>query len=240
MQVNTQNSETYQEWLLKSYIDQMSQTHTNTALSWRRLYLSRAKLKAISRTSALLSGFAMVAMVEISIDNDAPGGNGTEANGGEKASSEAGVPELLLIVFAICTTLLVSVHLLALMISTCILPNMEAISNVHSVQAVNESPHEEMRLCVEVAWVCSTGIGILLFLAEIAILSWVKFYRLSKNAAIASTAIVIPAGIMFIVFSLVFYKRLMAHKYQSHSERLRQLDDLARELHTNDDGIHIV
>lgn len=115
-----------------------------------------------------------------------------------------------------------------------------AISNVHSVQAVNESPHEEMRLCVEVAWVCSTGLGILLFLAEIAILSWVKFYRLSQNAAIASTAIVIPAGILFIVFSLVFYKRLMAHKYQSHSERLRQLDDLARELHTTDDGIHIV
>ncbi|XP_067651037.1 calcium release-activated calcium channel protein 1-like isoform X1 [Haliotis asinina] len=209
---------TYEEWLLNTYVDQMANQHTSQALSWRRLYLSRAKLKASSRTSALLSGFAMVAMVEVQID----------PSNGQK------IPDVVLVIFGICTTLLVTVHLMALMISTCILPNIEAVSNVHNVNAVQESPHEKMRWSIEVAWVCSTGLGILLFLAEIAILSWVKFLNVSKNAAIASTVIVIPAGLLFIAFSLVFYKKLIAHKYERHSEGLREIETLATALETSD------
>ncbi|XP_038645494.1 calcium release-activated calcium channel protein 1-like [Scyliorhinus canicula] len=205
--------------------------HSMQALSWRKLYLSRAKLKASSRTSALLSGFAMVAMVEVQLD------------------TRTGLyPQGLLIAFSACTTVLVAVHLFALMISTCILPHIEAVSNVHNLNSVHESPHERMHRHIELAWAFSTVIGTLLFLAEVVLLCWVKFLPLknpvikSSNctpvpaqndgtlssgeaAAITSTTIMVPFGLIFIIFAVHFYRSLVSHK----TERVeRELDVLAQ------------
>ncbi|NWI08989.1 CRCM1 protein, partial [Crypturellus soui] len=197
--------------------------HSMQALSWRKLYLSRAKLKASSRTSALLSGFAMVAMVEVQLD----------------ASHE--YPQGLLIAFSACTTVLVAVHLFALMISTCILPNIEAVSNVHNLNSVKESPHERMHRHIELAWAFSTVIGTLLFLAEVVLLCWVKFLPLKNSsqnssstitsgeaAAIASTSIMVPFGLIFIVFAVHFYRSLVSHKTDRQFQELNELAEFAR------------
>ncbi|XP_077570580.1 calcium release-activated calcium channel protein 1-like [Stigmatopora nigra] len=197
--------------------------HSMQALSWRKLYLSRAKLKATSRTSALLSGFAMVAMVEVQLER------------------EITYPPGLLIAFSACTTVLVAVHLFALMISTCILPNLEAVSNVHNLNSVHESPHERMHRHIELAWAFSTVIGTLLFLTEVMLLCWVKFLPLKNKAenetissgeaaAIASTCIMVPFGLVFIVFAVHFYRTLVSHKTDRQIRELEQVMRLQSQL----------
>ena len=66
-----------------------------------------------------------------------------------------------MITFAVCTVLLIAVHMLALMISTCILPNVEAVANLHyqTQKTVFESPHMKMSFIVELAWGFSTVLG---------------------------------------------------------------------------------
>jgi len=153
-----------------------------------------------------------VAMVEIQLEND--------------------IPEGLLIAFSICTTLVVAVHLLALMISTCILPNIEAVSNIHNLAAVQESPHDRMRCYIEMAWISSTGIGILLFLVQMAILAWVRFDFSSHghSAPIVSTVIIVPALVIFMVFAVNFYRQLVAHKVERSSKGLEEIETMANQL----------
>ncbi|XP_069100263.1 protein orai-3 [Pleurodeles waltl] len=236
---------TYRDFVSRSYVELMSvNQHSVHALNWRRLYLSRAKLKASSRTSALLSGFAMVAMVEVQLVDsyDYPAG--------------------LLIAFSVCTTVLVAVHLFALMISTCILPNIEAVSNIHNLNSVNESPHERMHHYVELAWGFSTALGIFLFLAEVVLLCWVKFLpvgaaKASANAnatdadqgagsgqglqaAITSTVIMVPVGIIFVVFAVHFYRSLVGHKTDRHMEEIEALHKIKYQLDGADATLHTV
>ncbi|NWJ03920.1 CRCM1 protein, partial [Crypturellus undulatus] len=164
-----------------------------------------------------------VAMVEVQLD----------------ASHE--YPQGLLIAFSACTTVLVAVHLFALMISTCILPNIEAVSNVHNLNSVKESPHERMHRHIELAWAFSTVIGTLLFLAEVVLLCWVKFLPLKNSsqnssstitsgeaAAIASTSIMVPFGLIFIVFAVHFYRSLVSHKTDRQFQELNELAEFAR------------
>ncbi|XP_044755784.1 calcium release-activated calcium channel protein 1-like [Coccinella septempunctata] len=190
--------------------------HTPRYLSWRKLHLSRAKLKASSKTSALLAGFAMVAMVELQLQTPVT------------------IPNPILVAFAIITTLLVAVHMLALMISTCILPNIEAICSMDSISLVDESPHERLHWYIETAWAFSTLLGLLLFLAEVAILCWVKFYDINTTAAWSASIVLVPILFIFLAFAIHFYRSLVAHKYDMTVSGIRELELLKEQI----DGDH--
>ncbi|CAG5044358.1 unnamed protein product [Parnassius apollo] len=192
--------------------------HASDGLSWRRLHMSRAKLKATATTSELLSGFAMVAMVELQINEP------------------TNVPEWLFVMFAVCTTVLVAVHIFALMISTYLLPNIDAVSKMETpggpARALRDSPHERMRGFIELAWAFSTVLGLFLFLVEIAILCWVKFWDYSFAAATAATVIVIPVLIVFVVFAIHFYHSLVVQKCETSVQDIEQLENMKRDLDT--------
>ncbi|KAK5858235.1 hypothetical protein PBY51_002391 [Eleginops maclovinus] len=231
----------YRDWVRRSYLELVSSNHHSVqALSWRKLYLSRAKLKASSRTSALLSGFAMVAMVEVQLE------------------MHYNYPPVLLIAFSVCTTVLVAVHLFALLISTCILPNVEAVSNIHNLNSVSESPHERMHLYIELAWGFSTALGILLFLAEVVLLCWIKFLPVDSSlpkkntatpappsdsgwqAALASTIIMVPVGVIFVLFTIHFYRSLVRHKTERHHQEIEELHKIKVQLDGHERGLQTV
>lgn len=232
----------YRDWVRRSYLELVSSNHHSVqALSWRKLYLSRAKLKASSRTSALLSGFAMVAMVEVQLE------------------MHYSYPRVLLIAFSVCTTVLVAVHLFALLISTCILPNVEAVSNIHNLNSVSESPHERMHHYIELAWGFSTALGILLFLAEVVLLCWIKFLPVESKkpgatpppppdttqysgwqAALASTIIMVPVGVIFVLFTIHFYRSLVRHKTERHHQEIEELHKIKIQLDGHERGLQHV
>uniref|UniRef100_A0AAR5Q7E8 Calcium release-activated calcium channel protein 1 n=2 Tax=Dendroctonus ponderosae TaxID=77166 RepID=A0AAR5Q7E8_DENPD len=189
-----------------------SLSNTPEGLSWRRLHKSRAKLKATATTSELLSGFAMIAMVELQIN--------TPTN----------VPEWLFVMFAVCTTVLVAVHIFALMISTYILPNIESIAKLEICELITESPHERMRGFIELAWAFSTILGLFLFMLEVAILCWVKFWDYSFTAAVAATIIVVPVLITFVLFAAHFYHSLVVDKCNSSISDMRKLEEMKTNL----------
>ncbi|CAJ0578441.1 unnamed protein product, partial [Mesorhabditis spiculigera] len=163
--------------------------------------LSKAQLKASSRISALLAGFAMVALVELQYDE-------TISHG-------------LLVVLGVVTTLLVSVHLLALMMSTCILPYMEASG------ATKDSPHQRLKFFVDLAWLFSTCIGLLLFLIEIGVIFFVKFVSVKYNtAAYITTALLVPVVVIFVVFSYLIHKKRTTHSLERIKDKVAGLNEI--------------
>uniref|UniRef100_A0A0N5CGD7 MARVEL domain-containing protein n=1 Tax=Strongyloides papillosus TaxID=174720 RepID=A0A0N5CGD7_STREA len=138
--------------------------------------LNKQQIKASSRVSALLTGFAMVVLVEFQFEDT--------------------TPHFLLILLSIITILVISVHLIALMISTCLLPYIE------SSGCSEDSPHKRLSFYINLAWIFSTCLGLILFILLIAVIAFIKFENVSYlPAAYVAGGILIPVFILFILIS---------------------------------------
>lgn len=297
-----------------------SRRFMHSSIDFYRLKLSKSKLKAVTRTSALLSGFAMVAMVELGLDYSYLTDNSNTYSNEYKStyktslqslvnsnstnstihsidsvnresvaasSSKFNIPQPILILYALVTCLLVGVHMLALMISTCILPQIEALSienfdlehhylqrhdttllsqttaqttldtdaalndqtrrtfdysrsNYHPVgydSILNETnlmfPYIQYHRFIELAWISSTVLGIFLFLVEIGLVCYIKFYPISFFAAMTGAVVMIPILILFVVFTITFYKRLAGFKVNLTKKVLSQVDGNLIPLKSN-------
>lgn len=157
---------------------------------------------------------AQVALVELDLQV-----TNQRAAAGEDQDLATAVPKPVLIIFAIVTTLLVSVHLLALMMSTCMLPHMEALGTT-----VANSPHHKLRYYIEMSWFFSTCLGLILFLLEIGIVFWIKFTEINyPQAAYAATVLLVPVFFIFLLFTYHFYRKLMAHHVTRLHTKLQQM-----------------
>lgn len=72
--------------------------------------------------------------------------------------------------------------------------------------------------------------GLFLFMLEVAILCWVKFWDYSFTAAVAATVIVIPVLITFVLFAAHFYHSLVVDKCNSSVSDMQKLEEMKQNL----------
>jgi hypothetical protein len=86
------------------------------------------------------------------------------------------------------------------------------------------SPHDRLRGLISLSVNLSSVLGLLLFLLEVALLAWVKFWDHARAACWAGSLIMAPAIIMFFLFCWHFHRSLRNHAYATRIEEIRQLE----------------
>ena len=141
--------------------------YNENTVKWMELHISRNKLKTTSKISALMAGFAMVALIELSIQEYREG------------LDDGSIYALTL--YGIVTSVLIFVHIYSLMISTCILPDLDYIATYESSPRLGDfliktSPHKKYSTYVHVSWLFSNVLGNLCLLLDLLLILFIKFY----------------------------------------------------------------
>jgi len=175
------------------------------------ILIGKEKVALIANVSSLIAGFTVVALVELSVPE--------------------GVPDHLTAVYSLLSTILIVIHMFATLVAVCALPSLELM-----LQQIERSPEDDRyvrgqytlyRFYVDLAWSCSMGIGILLFLAELIVVVWVKVASISFIAAAATTAMLALVIVLFVYFGAVLRSRegiFLAALVRRRREKLEALE----------------
>lgn len=120
--------------------------------------------------------------------------------------------------------------MLAIMISTCILPHIETVAELYPSSKPHESPHEKMAFYIDLSWVLANSISIFLFTLDVILLCWIKFTYFSVAASWCATAIMIPVLFAILIFGIVFYRKLVKHQYLLSDKKYQELEEMKRQL----------
>ena len=147
-------------------------------------------------------------------------------------------PTKLLIVFAVMTAVLISVHLVSLTIATRLLPEVEAFINNPKLK-VPQTIAKGHYWPVQLVWYLSNILGVLLFLMELVLVTYVKFYP--QNIAQAdrvyigagTLALVSTLSIVCLPFVIIFFRSLSRHKIRHHEQKLERARTLLEIINQN-------
>lgn len=135
-------------------------------------------------------------------------------------------PTGLLIPFAMLTALLIFVHMASLLIATRLLPELEAIIKQPSLH-IPSSVGKGYTWPVHVVWYLSNIVGIVLFLVELVIVAYVKFYpttedKTSLHVGTATLAVVVVLSVVSLPFIVIFFQSISKKKIQLHEQNLEK------------------
>jgi Mediator of CRAC channel activity len=143
------------------------------------------------------------------------------------------VPSWLMTLLSVNTVLMISMHCFAFMIGTCLIPYMHATSKEyhspeesidgHLEMVPNFSPHLRFRGFIRVSHHISHVVGLFVFLVEIVLIAWVKFWDVSLKACVASTLIMLPFMVAFVFFWWYFN---FSYKTQIYTHRVKVIENV--------------
>lgn len=152
------------------------------------------------------------------------------------------VPSWLMTLLSVNTVLMILMHSFAFMISTCLMPYMHATSkeyhapdecNGHLEMVPNFSPHLRFGGFIRISHQISHVTGLFVFLVEIVLIAWVKFWDVSMKACIASTVIMLPFMVAFVFFCWYFNFSYKTQIYKHRVQVIENVEMMYTQAHQN-------